>query len=94
MGIVALLPIIFQVLASLPSLIAQAEAAFGHKTGTGAAKKEVVLNSVKTALDVAAHFEPTLDQAKKDVILGAASSLTDAVVGTMNAVGTFQKSPA
>jgi hypothetical protein len=81
-----LIPLILQIFANLPALIMMAEKAFSGTPGSGEAKKELVLNSVKAAVTVYKTVNPAdIPPEAEKAILTATSSLTDATVQTLNA---------
>ena len=92
-----LIPLILQVLSALPSLIHEAEAAFGKhaggdSTGQGASKKQFVMDAVTAAMAAAnATGKLTLDEDHQKAILAAASAMTDATVAAFNVVGVFKR---
>lgn len=93
MPIALILQLAMIVFTNLPALITSAEVAFGHKSGTGAQKKAVVIETVKTGLTIANTInkgKPVLDENTTAVIVGAAGALTDGVVGILNAAGVLK----
>jgi hypothetical protein len=86
------------VFAALPSLIQAAERAFGHTSGTGPAKKQVVMDATRVGIEVAnrVNGKPILPADQQAVILDAAGGLVDTIVSVANAAGALHRpeSPA
>lgn len=93
MGTAAIIQLALQVLTQLPALILAAEQAFGHKTGTGAQKKQFVVGAVDAALAVAADagVEELKDQNRREAIKTVAANVTDSVVSALNTVDAWKK---
>lgn len=81
-----ILQLILSLLPSVLSLIPVAEAAFSGRPGSGAAKKELVMQGVQIGTQVAGQFVPELQNPE---VLGAvhraAGAVVDATVAAMNA---------
>ena len=87
-----LIPIIIQLIASLPQLIQIAEQAFSGASGSGAAKKQLVLAGASGVMDTISTIQKTpVDPAHKVTILNTISSLADATVAVFNTAGVFKK---
>ncbi|HEY2995951.1 MAG TPA: hypothetical protein VGM22_24300 [Methylomirabilota bacterium] len=80
------------VFSMLPQLIQAAELAFGHVRGSGAAKKQVVMDSVRVGLEVAnqVNGKPVLDEKMQAVIIDTAGGLVDTVVSVAKAAGLMR----
>lgn len=96
MGTAAIIQLALQVLTQLPALILAAEGAFGHKSGTGAQKKQFVIGAVDAALAVAADagVDELKDQNRREAIKTVAANVTDSVVSSLNAVDAWKKAPS
>jgi len=83
------LQVALMVFQSLPPLIDAAERAFSHKSGTGPAKKAVVMEAVRTGLAVAntAEGKPLITPEHASLIEQAAGGLVDTMVAIARAAG-------
>jgi hypothetical protein len=80
------------VFSMLPQLIQAAEVAFSHVRGSGQAKKQVVMDSVRVGLEVAnrVNGKPVLDDRTSGVIVDLAGGLVDTVVSVAKAAGLLR----
>ena len=88
-----ILATLLQILAAVPSLIVTAEKAFSGSPGSGAAKKELIMQATANVINSAGLIsgEP-VDDAHRQVVLGSVSAFTDATVAIMNSVDALGKS--
>lgn len=88
----SLLIILLPLLSQLPTLIQEAEKAFSGKPGSGAAKKQLVMDTVDTALTVlhqTGHANIPADH--HALILSHTSSLVENIVKAVNDVEALAK---
>lgn len=87
-----LLILLLPLLSQLPALIQEAEKAFSGKPGSGAAKKQLVLNTVSTALNVLHETgQADIPADHHMVIVNHTSNLIDGIVTAMNDVEALVK---
>jgi hypothetical protein len=90
-----LIPLLIQLVASLPQIIQAAETAFGGGPGNGPAKKQLVLTSAGAIMDAVGTVHGTpLPDAHKVTVLNTLGSVVDSVVSVFNSIGIFTKKPA
>lgn len=83
--------ILLQALALIPGLIDQAESSFSGKPGSGPAKKEFIMNSVKGLIAMQQTINPDLlTDAQEAAIILVVDKQTDATVEILNAIKLFQ----
>jgi hypothetical protein len=89
----SLIPVILQFLMALPGLIKEAETAFSGAPGSGALKKQFVVDSVTATMAAAnAAGVSSLDDNRQKAVIAAVSSVADATVASFNAAKLFTKS--
>jgi hypothetical protein len=89
-----LIPLILSIVSQLPTLIKEAEAAFGGQSGSGALKKAFVTDAATAALGVYQSVAPhPLPADHAASILSTVSSLTDSTVQAFNTAGLFMNAP-
>ena len=87
-----LIPLVIQLIASLPQLIQIAEQAFSGQTGSGAAKKQLVIAGAQSVMNVVSTVgKQPIAPEHQSAILGSISALTDAAVSVFNTAGLFKK---
>ena len=87
MNALAIIQLVSAISAALPALIQAVESVFGAVKGQGAVKKDLVQQSVQTALQVAAatgNDEAAKPEVQQAVIAGTAN-LIDGIVASINA---------
>src|SRR6185369_14933695 len=85
------LPLVLHLAGKLPSLIAQAEAAFSGQTGSGAQKKQLVMDGLQEILDDLQVLAPNLvtpEQAK--AITATVMLMSDGIVSALNTAKLFE----
>ena len=91
MNALAIIQLVSAISAALPALIQAVESVFGAVKGQGAVKKDLVQQTVQTALQVAAatgNDEAAKPEVQQAVIAGT-SNLIDGIVGAINAAKTW-----
>lgn len=85
-----LLPIVMQLIGVVPGLITQAEMAFSGKPGSGAAKKQFVIEGATALLQAMGTLKPGLmTPAQRDAIMATIASITDSIVMAINTAKLF-----
>ena len=75
------------IMSAIPTLIQTAETAFSGHPGSGAAKKQLVMQSTAVMLGLAGSAKPgLLTDEKSSAILASVSALTDSTVAIINSV--------
>jgi hypothetical protein len=89
-----LLPLVLNLIGTLPGLIAQAEAAFSGQSGSGAKKKEFILATAKAMLEAQDMIKTDLmTPAQEASVLATISSVVDAIVSALNTAKLFEPAP-
>ncbi len=73
------------ILSILPTMIKSAEDAFSGKPGSGALKKQLVLDTTQAALAIANQINP-ITEGQSQAIMGTVNTLTDSTVAILNTV--------
>lgn len=76
---------VLSILSALPMLIKSAEEAFSGKPGSGALKKQLVLDTTQAALIIANQVNP-MPEIQNQAIMNTVSVLTDSTVNVFNTV--------
>ena len=76
---------VLSILSALPMLIKGAEEAFSGKPGSGALKKQLVLDTTQAALMIANQVNP-MPEAQSKAIMATVNVLTDSTVSVLNTV--------
>ena len=85
------LPLVLHLAGKLPTLVAQAQAAFSGQPGSGAQKKQLVEDGLQEVLDDLKVLAPNLLTADQETAIKATVMLmADGVVSALNTAKLFQ----
>ena len=85
------LPLVLQLMARMPGLVAKAQAAFSGKPGSGELKKELVEEGIKEAIaDLNILAPDLLTEEQENAIVATVMSITDSIVLGLNTAKLFE----